>query len=194
METSQVAERIKAKFGETGIEFRAETADPYVVVPAEKIVEICRFLKEDPEIHLDALSSISGVDWPEESLIDVVYHLASYRYHNVCALKVRLQRDNPDVPTVEGVWRAANWFEREIYDLFGVRFRGHSNLKRLLLPDDWVGHPLRKDYQEEPEYRGMKTTREDPMKAMAPAPWGAAPVKPEEPESEKDKDGKPEES
>lgn len=191
METSQIAERIKGKFGEAGVEFHPETADSYIIVPAEKVVEICRFLRDDPEIHLNAFSSISGVDWPEEGRIDVVYHLASYEHHNVCVLKVQLPRENPEVPTLEGLWKAANWFERETYDLLGVRFTGHSNLKRLLLPDDWEGYPLRKDYEEKPMYHGMETTREDPMKVLKPAPWGPAPakVKEEEPESKKDKDG-----
>jgi len=192
VDTSQVAERIKAKFGEAGVEFHPETADPFIIVPAEKIVEICRFLREDSEIRLDAFSSITGVDWPEEGLIDVVYHLASYRHHHVCTLKVRLPRDHPEAPTIETVWKAANWFERETYDLLGVRFKGHSNLKRLLLPDDWEGHPLRKDYEEKPEYHGIETTREDPMKVLEPAPWGPAPAPKEKPESEKDKDGESE--
>jgi NADH-quinone oxidoreductase subunit C len=180
VETSKIAEKIKGKFGDAGVELQSETIDPFIVVPAEKIADICRFLRDDPEIHLNAFSSISGVDWPEEGLIDVVYHLASYKHHNVCVLKVRLSREKPEVPTIEGVWKAANWFERETFDLLGVIFTGHSNLKRLLLPDDWEGYPLRKDYEEQPSYHGMETTREDPMQVMKPAPWGPAPEPPPE--------------
>jgi len=192
VDTSQIADRIRAAFGEEGIELHSETVDPYIVVPAGKIVDICRFVRDDPDISLEAFSSLAGVDWPEEGSIDVVYHLASYKYHNVCVLKVRLPRDRPEVPTIEGLWKAANWFERETYDLLGVTFAGHPNLKRLLLPEDWEGYPLRKDYEEKPMYHGMETTREDPLEVMRPAPWGPAPVSPEskeDPESKKDKDG-----
>ncbi|HYD42324.1 MAG TPA: NADH-quinone oxidoreductase subunit C, partial [Anaeromyxobacter sp.] len=89
--------------------------------------------------------------------------LFSYRHRHGIVLKVEADRAAPRVPSVEGVWRAANWFEREVYDLFGVEFAGHSDLRRILLPDDWVGHPLRKDYQEAGGYRDIGNTRENPL-------------------------------
>jgi NADH-quinone oxidoreductase subunit C len=175
VDTVQLAERIRKKFGESAAVLVTETRDPYVVVPAKKIAEVCRFLHDDPEMFFDGFSSLTGVDMPAEGSIDVVYHLVSYRHHGLCVLKVRLPREDPEVPSVTGVWKAANWFERETYDLLGVRFSGHPDLRRLLLPEDWEGHPLRKDYEEKPEYHGMETTREDPLKVLKPAPWGPAP-------------------
>jgi NADH-quinone oxidoreductase subunit C len=89
----------------------------------------------------------------------VVYHLFSYTHNQQIVLKVDLPRDNPKIPTVEGVWKVANWFEREVYDLFGVIFDGHSDLRRIMLPEDWTGYPLRKDYVEQEEYDGISTQR-----------------------------------
>jgi NADH-quinone oxidoreductase subunit C len=131
------------------------------------------------------------VDWPKRNVIEVVYHLFSYRHRHAIVLKVEVDRAAARVPTVEGVWKAANWFEREVYDLFGVEFTGHPDLRRIMLPDDWVGHPLRKDYLEAGGYRGIANTREDPLvelkrlddrarasMAPPPAPPPAAPTTP----------------
>ena len=86
----------------------------------------------------------------------VVYHLGSSSYKHKIALKVEVGRDEPKVPTVERVWRIANWHERETYDMYGIVFEGHSDLRRILCPDDWEGYPLRKDYQVQEFYRGIK--------------------------------------
>jgi NADH-quinone oxidoreductase subunit C len=93
----------------------------------------------------------------------VVYHLFSYRHRHGIVLKVEADRAAPSVPSVEAVWKAANWMEREVFDLFGVEFPGHPDLRRVLLPDDWVGHPLRKDYQEAGGYHGISNVRESPL-------------------------------
>jgi NADH-quinone oxidoreductase subunit C len=129
-------------------------------------------------------------------VIEVVYHLLSYRHRHAFVLKVEAARAAPVIPTVEVVWKAANWHEREVYDLFGVDFPGHPDLRRILLPDDWVGHPLRKDYQEAGGYHGISNVRENPLvelrrldeRARAeaapppapppPAPTAAEPAKP----------------
>ncbi len=184
MDTAGIAERLRARFGTEAVTLTTETADPFITVPVERLAEVCRFLQEDPEIRLDGFSSLSGVDWPEEGKIDVVYHLVSYLHGHLCTLKTRLARDNPKVPSVEAIWKAANWFEREAYDLLGIRFLGHPNLRRLLMPEDWVGHPLRKDYVEQASYHGMETTREDPLDILKPAPWGPAPQSESDAEAE----------
>ena len=93
----------------------------------------------------------------------MVYHLYSLVHRHGLVLKAETDRDAPTIATVESVWKAATWLEREIYDLFGVNFAGHSDLRRILLPDDWVGHPLRKDYQEAGGYHGIGNERPDPL-------------------------------
>ena len=110
-----------------------------------RIVEVCRFLKEQRAFV--RLSSITALDWiPADPRFEVVYHLHSLERNERLRLKCRLAGENPEVDSVTSVWRGANWYEREVFDMFGVRFRNHPDLKRILMPEDWQGHPLRKDY------------------------------------------------
>lgn len=119
-----------------------------VVVRPEAIEAVCRALRDEQRFNY--LSQITAVDWPErEPRFDVVYNLMSLDTRATIRLKVRVGDEDtpyPEVPTVSTVWPAANWYEREVYDLFGIRFAGHPDLTRILMPPDWVGHPLRKDY------------------------------------------------
>jgi NADH-quinone oxidoreductase subunit C len=118
------------------------------LVPREHIVEICSHLKASPDARFDFLSDLCGVDRgpEEEPRFEVNYHLFSTTLHHRLRLKVLLKEEDANVPTVTNVWRTANWHERETFDLFGVRFEGHPDLRRILLPDDWQGHALRKDF------------------------------------------------
>jgi NADH-quinone oxidoreductase subunit C len=153
--------RLKERFGEAILALDAEGAhEPAIRVRPRAIAEVTTSLRDDPELAFDCLSNQSGVDYPERGEIEVVYHLFSYRRRHACVLKVGVPRDNPAMPSVEPVWKAANWLEREIFDLLGVVFEGHSDLRRILLPEDWVGHPLRKDFVEPTEYHGISTKRE----------------------------------
>jgi NADH-quinone oxidoreductase subunit C len=123
-------------------------AEVTAIVPREHIVEVCSHLKTAPNANFDFLADICGADRgvEEEPRFEVNYHLFSTtRYHRI-RLKVVLNETDVHVPTVTGVWRTANWHERETYDLFGVIFDGHPDLRRILLPDDWQGHALRKDF------------------------------------------------
>jgi len=114
-------------------------------IAPERIVSICGFLKA--ELTFVRLSTVTGLDWyPAEPRFEVVYHLQSVERNERLRVKCRLPGANPEIDSVTEVWRAANWYERETFDLFGVRFRNHPNLIRIMLPDDWEGHPLRKDY------------------------------------------------
>jgi NADH-quinone oxidoreductase subunit C len=140
--------------------FKGDVFDPYFQVEPQSIVEVGRSLRDDPETKFEVLSDLTAVDLPKENKLQVVYHLFSYSHRHAIVLKVDLPREEPHVSTVENVWKAANWFEREVFDLFGVSFDGHSDLRRILLPEDWVGHPLRKDYVEQEEYDGISTQRE----------------------------------
>jgi NADH-quinone oxidoreductase subunit C len=118
------------------------------VIPAEHIVEVCTALKAGSETKFDFLADICGADRgiEEEPRFEVNYHLFSTSKHHRLRLKVLLNEEQARVPTVTGVWRTANWHERETFDLFGVVFEGHPDLRRILLPDDWQGHALRKDF------------------------------------------------
>lgn len=114
------------------------------------IREACGLLRDDADCAFNYISDITCVDWfPQEPRFEVVYHLLSISKKERVRLKVRLDGDSPVVESVTSVWPGANYFEREVFDLFGVRFTGHPYLRRLLMPEDWQGHPLRKDYPVE---------------------------------------------
>ncbi len=148
--------------------------DPFVVVAPADLVDVGRFLRDDPRLQFDMLCNISGVDYLEpdpkkapkagfEPHMEVVYHLQSFALRHRFTVKVILPRwkddragELPEVPSVTELWGIANWHEREVYDLCGVRFLGHPDLSRILLSEDWVGYPLRKDYEFPLEYHGIR--------------------------------------
>ena len=136
---------LKARLGDAItciVEFRCETT---IGVKRESIIAVCAFLRDDPSAAFDFMSDISAVDvWPDEPRFQVNYHLYSMMHNRRLRLKVSVRADQ-SVPSVTGVWPSANWFERETYDLLGVRFDGHPDLRRILLPDEYLGHPLRRD-------------------------------------------------
>lgn len=128
----------------------------YVEVPASRIVDVCRTLRDDPECRYDVLVCISGVDYSkDDERIAVLYHLLSVARNKRAQIRVWIPKADCVLDSVESVWPAANWHERETYDLVGVVFRNHSDLRRILCPEDWVGHPLRKDYEFPKEYHGI---------------------------------------
>jgi NADH-quinone oxidoreductase subunit C len=129
------------------LEFRGERT---LVVPSAHLSSTAEFLRNDAVLQFSFLSDITGVDrFPIEPRFELNYHLLSLTRRERLRLKVRVAGGDPVVPSVVNVWPAANWHEREIFDLFGVRFDGHPDLVRILMPDDWEGHPLRKDYPVE---------------------------------------------
>lgn len=136
-------------------EVRAQIGDSWCIVPSDKLMEVCKILRD--EYKFDCLSCLTGTDRGE--FLEVVYHIFSYEKKETIVLKVRLDKVGGFVPSVSSIWPSANWMEREAYDLLGINFTGHPDLRRIMLPDDWTGHPLRKDYKEEAEYRGMSTVR-----------------------------------
>jgi len=153
----EISKKLTEKY-EGSVPTADRAGDPFLTVPAAKIAEILTFCRDDAELAFDCLSNLTGVDAPPDDL-EVVYHLFSYSKRHSMTLKVRVPKSNAKLPTVEAIYPTANWQEREAYDLLGMIFEGHSDLRRIMLPDDWVGHPLRKDYKEQEEYRGMATTR-----------------------------------
>ena len=159
MDAQQVFARLEQQFPGKVRDFKGEVPEPYLMVDAAAIVEVCRFLRDYADLKFEVLSDLTALDWPKDEKLQLVYHLFSYSHRHQSVLKVDLPRDNPKIATVEGVWKVANWLEREVYDLFGVTFEGHSDLRRIMLPEDWVGFPLRKDYVEQEEYDGISTQR-----------------------------------
>ncbi len=150
-----IAGRLSARFPESvkSIE-TAHAGDPFLVIDPPQIAEICRILRDDPELRFEWLMCLSGVDYPPDQ-IAVVYHLYSQTHGTKLVCKVLLDRKDPRVRSVESVWRMADWHERECYDMFGVVFEDHPDLRRILLPFDWEGYPLRKDYVYPETYRGI---------------------------------------
>ncbi len=119
--------------------------------------EVCVRLHEDSAFYFDMLSSLTAIDnGVEAGTIDLVYNLYSIPFNHHVALKVVIPREQPEADSVQDVWKTANWHEREAWDMFGVRFAGHPDLRRILLPADWEGYPLRKDYKQQEYYRNIK--------------------------------------
>ncbi|MFM1836804.1 MAG: hypothetical protein RJA04_1492 [Bacteroidota bacterium] len=132
-----------------------------LTVPAKELVSICDLLWRDPQTYFDSLSCVTAIDLgPEVGQMEVIYTLYSIPFHVTLHLKVLIDRDKPEVPSLSGIWKTADWHEREAFDLLGVQFIGHPNLTRILLPADWQGHPLRKDYVEQDRYHGIKVKYE----------------------------------
>lgn len=173
----RIEERLRERFATVTFERQRGEAvrDQVLYLPAEALVETCTFLRDDPEMQFVMLSWMGGVDWmPRVPRFETVYSLLSLEHARRVTLKVRLTEENPRVPTVSGVWPTANWHERETYDFYGIEFTGHPDLTRILLPEDWIGWPLRKDsplgYEEVSfTHNTPGRTKPDPsLKKLAP--------------------------
>jgi NADH-quinone oxidoreductase subunit C len=174
MSGPSLVDQLKQKFGDAITGANLENVDPWIEVATASIVEVCTFLRDEPSLAFDYCNSVTAVDYfePDEKKaakvtwqlhLEVVYHLFSMKHKHSLVLKAMLPRwqgpglnELPEIPSVAGVWSTADWHERECYDLLGVRFTGHPNLRRILCPEDWVGHPLRKDYEMPLEYHGIR--------------------------------------
>jgi NADH-quinone oxidoreductase subunit C len=175
MTPADIATLLQSEFGSAVTAVALAGPDLSMTVAPDRLVEVCTFLRDDPRLRFEILNDVTGVDYLEpdpkkaakagfEPHVEVVYHLSSFTFPGRrFTLKVVLPRwkdgtpgELPVVPSLAGVWRTADWQEREVYDLVGVRFAGHPNLVRILLADDWVGHPLRKDYEFPLEYQGIR--------------------------------------
>ncbi|OGU30046.1 MAG: NADH dehydrogenase [Ignavibacteria bacterium GWA2_35_9] len=170
--TEEIYKSLKEKFNDSIIELNSSLpVEPVIIVNPQSIDDVCLFLKENSEFKFDSLMCLSGVDDAngekatnddgssviKGGTLSVVYHLESIELKHKLVLKVSVNRDNPEVKSVAGIWRHADWHEREAYDLIGIKFLNHPDLRRILMPYDWeAGHPLRKDYQNPEFYQGMK--------------------------------------
>lgn len=158
MNTREIFEYIKTKKGELQIELQDIKPQPSIIVKTEQIIEFAKFIKSDENLAFDMYLYNAGVDYPKENILESVNEVFSTKHLHRLSFKVRLPRDNPKVASLTGVWAGADWHERETYDLFGIEFVGHPFLKRILLPEDWEGHPLRKDYTFPKYYRDIPLT------------------------------------
>ena len=127
--------------------------DIMIEVNKDEIVSVMERLRQDADMRFDSLLNQMGVDYGDR--LAVIYNLFSFALNRKITVKAYIDRQDPEIASIEAVFKGANWFERETYDMFGINFTGHSNLKRILLPDDWEGHPLRKDYKYPEEYNGI---------------------------------------
>lgn len=152
----EIVTALTAAFGDSILESKIDgVTDPFIKVAPGKLREIGTFLRDNDDMLFDTLMCLSGMDYAGGKL-GVVYHLASMKKGHKIVLKTEVTRENPRVASVEAVWKTANWHEREAFDLLGVVFDGHPDLRRILMPYDWEGYPLRKDYQVPEYYNGMK--------------------------------------
>jgi len=174
MNVTQLCQDLQRRFGPGVLGANVEAIDPWIELSPEVLGPVCQFLRDEPSLQFNMLNCISGVDFchtdpkkaaksPWQPHLEVVYHLSSLARKHWLVLKVKLPRwkddkagELPHVPSVSSIWKTALWHEREVYDLIGVWFDGHPDLRRILCPEDWVGHPLRKDYEMPLEYHGIR--------------------------------------
>ncbi|MEO9967621.1 MAG: NADH-quinone oxidoreductase subunit C [Reichenbachiella sp.] len=163
MQVEQFKNLIDSKLGVgTVLSIDENTTPTAIVVAANQIAPVCQVLKDHPETLFDLLSCLTAIDnGPEANTMEVIYNLYSIPLEHALTLKVFIPRDQVEIETVSHLWKTADWHEREAYDLFGIKFMNHPDLRRILMPADWEGHPMRKDYVEPETYRGMKTIREE---------------------------------
>jgi NADH-quinone oxidoreductase subunit C len=153
MNPEEIAALLTEKFGTRVLESGLDAINPFSVVEPSAILDVCQFLRSDDRLSMDHLELLGGADYKDR--MEVVYVLYSMKHHHRYTVKCRLPREAPAVHSVESIWGVANWHEREAYDMFGIVFEGHSDLRRILCPDDWEGYPLRKDYKFPKSYRDM---------------------------------------
>ncbi len=143
------------------IQYYTEAQQVYIIVVKEKLIEVLYFLQKDERLYFDYLNCLSAIDFGEKAAqMEVVYHLTSIPYQYFLTVKCVLPRpalpELPKIPSVSHIWKTAEWHEREAYDLLGIEFEGHPDLRRILMPEDWEGYPLRKDYQPAESYHNIK--------------------------------------
>lgn len=157
MELNDVAELINSQVAGAVLAQDENTTPCTLEIDKEKILEVCKLLHTHENCYFDQLSCLTGIDNGEkEGTMEVIYNLYSIPYNAHLMLKVVLKRESISISSVISVWKAANWHEREAYDMFGIHFENHPDLRRILLPEDWEGYPLRKDYVEPETYQGIR--------------------------------------
>ena len=149
MTSEEIVEKIKTDQGKAINSSEVNLGDSVIFVGAERIHDIAEYLKNDPDLDFDYLSNITGTDYlneEREPRFEVVYELHSIEKNHSIRIRVGLAEEDPTIPTVSDLWKGALYPERELFDMFGFNIKGHSNLSRLIMPEEWEGNPLRKDY------------------------------------------------
>jgi len=138
---------VEAKLPGAVLEVLKSRGELYLRIAPASLLDVCLYLRDEEQWGFDFLALVSGVDWlGKEPRFEVVYHLRSLRNNLRVGLKVDVPDETVSLPTVSGIWKTADWLEREVFDLYGIRFTDHPDLRRIMMPDDWEGHPYRKDY------------------------------------------------
>jgi NADH-quinone oxidoreductase subunit C len=159
METSKLQSKIVIPFN---LVLKLEDKPTSITVSTKNLLEVVKILHTDPDFYFDMLSCITALDnGKEANTMEVIYNLYSIPFNHHLMLKVILPREKPEIDSVISVWRTADWQEREAFDMYGIVFKGHPDLRRILMPADWEGYPLRKDYQTQEEYKGVTVKYED---------------------------------
>lgn len=158
IKTEEILQLLKENFSNYKFEIKSDLpTDSFIICDALEIEKISRFLHDNEKLNFDSLINLSGVDEIKANVLSVYYHLESTSLKHKLILKVSTDRNNPVVASVTEIWKSANWHEREAYDMFGIKFLNHPDLRRILMPYDWeAGYPLRKDYENPEFYQGMK--------------------------------------
>jgi NADH-quinone oxidoreductase subunit C len=175
MNIQEIHDRLNQAYQQWLVGSNFEAVDPWIEIRAYGLTDIAKFLRDAPDLRFDLLHCITGVDYFEPDAkkaaqlqwqphIELIYHLSSMAHRHRLVLKTSLPRwlgdiegQLPEIASVSDVWSIAEWHEREVFDLMGVAFTGNSDLRRILCPEDWIGHPLRKDYQMPVEYHGIRS-------------------------------------
>lgn len=162
MEIAEIKLLLEKEIGAQYILSLDENATPVaIVLDASKLSQICELLRDNDQTFFDLLSCVTAIDNGEEAnTMELIYNLYSIPLENSLMLKTTISRQDPKIDSVSALWQTANWHEREIFDLFGITFEDHPDLRRILMPADWKGFPMRKDYTEPSSYRGINTVRE----------------------------------
>ncbi|MDH3258886.1 MAG: NADH-quinone oxidoreductase subunit C [Deltaproteobacteria bacterium] len=147
---SSLLSLLKKRFADDVLETHSFKGDDTAVVKKDKILDVLQFLRDDPGTFFDFLMDVTAVDWlGKEPRFEVVYHLYSSKNNHRIRVKTHVPEENAEIETATGIWKGANWFEREVWDMYGIRIKGHPDLRRILMYDGFEGHPLRKDYQKD---------------------------------------------
>ncbi|MBI5182688.1 MAG: NADH-quinone oxidoreductase subunit C [Nitrospirae bacterium] len=152
-----IIERVKKRFAGAVLSTKVEFGEGALSIKREFLLDVCRFLHDEPELYFDFITDVCSVDFiGQEERFEVVYHLYSVRHNHRIRIKARVPENDAVIDSLCVIWKGANWPEREVYDLMGINFKGHPDMRRILMPDDFTGHPLRKDYPT--EGRGERST------------------------------------
>ena len=175
MTFQEISALVSTTFSDLILETDIKGPQPILIVPVQHIADICGFLYRDSRLFFDYLACLTAIDnGVAQGTMEVVYNLTSIPYGHNLMIKTIFPRNAdgaslPSVPSVTNIWRTADWHEREAYDLMGIHFNGHPDLRRILLPEDWEGHPLRKDYNVQDRYHGIYVRYEDGISEQLPA-------------------------